>query len=1184
MDLDLGNVIQNRRLPIYLLVDTSDSMSGEPIQIANWIISSLHRELMNVPEIIEMVSLSVITFGGPAQQIVALTELIEFVLPELSTGGPSKLGAAFRALKDALGREIRPNQPGQKGDYKALIFLLVGSKPTDNWQSAANALHLNQYINSFIVLACNENINVDYLKQITTNVFTAKAFVPKQAVRQFIRFASASLPPFMPKRSQTYHTINRSQMKEVSASMTVAPFGKVNYWDLPNGEGRMVRVTILTDFVKERAKFGIAIDGSRSMHPFFETNHLHEKWLGKDATSNYITTVVQKLGTFLAHRDWDGTVSLIYWATGTGHEGIQDLGDFSEEFVFSPPRRYGDKTCLLPALKYFTDGIQRPDLYNAEWGIFVFLTDGAIEDLVAVREYSIQLAKDLSEGKRLGKVKLLLLGLSDRVNKAQFDALDDLETETEIDLWDAKLLTEIKTLDDPDELFAELADPTDILALGDGIVRDNSGNVVADFRDGGLPAVLQFMLPYGEPAFSLEVAGKSVHQPLPFAAFGLDHSSLLSVYPLDINFGFVSNLDQQPAQTIYVRNSGVGIWKGSVEADVAWLNVKPVQFECPPISTLEIRISLKPGAGSHLGLQLNQGIITITGAGYQQTVRATVFLQARHHIFSTAEERVIETWDLVHGDLESFTPKSFQETTKGLVRHFCDQLGLSLLDGPKLSGEFCRFVLDVSTAFVDTGLAAKSPLVCFLCSELSENDLFELDTLIREFDLPGRLVMFLTLFGEQEAIQAAHRLVMASRFPRTYDIILLGRSELRYLVYAQNPHEALRTMVLSHIDLEAMSPFQTAAPASDNTFSGREFELGTITGNVREKSYAIVGGRRIGKTSLLQRLHRENLPRSGFRTLFYDCGLSAYQDFLDSTPVAWSPEAPAHAPRTFHELFNSHPADKPVVLLLDETDGLIVGDVAANWPVFKMLRALVNSGRMQIVMCGADNLRQALKDPNSPLLNLAQDILRLGRLDYLATKQLVTRPMRQLQISLSSEKTIIDLIWEHTSGHPCVVQRLCAKLLKRINEKSVGDTTATQRHITPDDVKAIVQDPVFLSEDFINVYLEKATYLERIIVLALAYAEDRPRRVRDIRALLQERVKLDLKLRYIESALERLVELRCILQKSSQGYTFDVEAFPRVLQVPNVATEDLLEHYVEDYQDYGDVQLQSKYQEPEYRR
>ncbi len=66
--------------------------------------------------------------------------------------------------------------------------------------------------------------------------------------------------------------MDRTQMKEVPAANTVEPFGKVNYWDVPDGSGRMIRATILMDVRIEGAKVGMAIDGSGSMESLFGKN------------------------------------------------------------------------------------------------------------------------------------------------------------------------------------------------------------------------------------------------------------------------------------------------------------------------------------------------------------------------------------------------------------------------------------------------------------------------------------------------------------------------------------------------------------------------------------------------------------------------------------------------------------------------------------------------------------------------------------------------------------------------------------------------------------------------------------------------------------------------------------------------------------------------------------------------
>ncbi len=1167
---------QNRRIPMYFLIDSSDAMAGEPVLLVSKIIRAIYQESLKDPVLVEQAAISIITYGGTnAQQILPLTELDNvFVMPELNIGGPPMLGAAFRVLKEALSRELKPNQPGQKGDYKATIFLLAGSKPLNDWQNEINDLRASQFIKVFTTVLCTKNIVRDDFENITRSILLIDNFDAEKFLNQYIRkFVSQTV--FLPSTMEN-QVINRSQMKEVSFGMTSRPFGKVNYWDQTDGSSRMVRATILTDFVQERARFGIAIDGSRSMEPLLRTYHSP---LSKEekVPPYHINRIVPKLAHFLAHKDWKGTVSMIYWATGTGHQGIQDLGDISENFTFSPPRSYGNKTHLLPALRYFAGREQRQDLYhNDGWGIYVFVTDGGISDLEAVKDYSVQLAKEISSGKRNGQIKLILIGIGDLIDKAQFDALDDLETGTEIDLWDTRLLSEINDLDNPYELFAEMADPGIILAPGDGIVRDSSGNVVADFRDSGLPAVLKFTLPFGEPVFSLEVGGKIRHQALPFAGPDLEQSFLeLSTNALD--FGSVDKWDQDLSQIIYLYNSGRGIWNGSVTASDVWLNVQPILLECPPKSGIKLNVTLRPRAAAHLKRGLNTGAVTISGVGYNKTIPITVSTSG-FKLFSTDEERVVSTWETIHDSIEDLSPKLFEDRTKTLTKYFCERFGFSLVDGPNLIGDFCYFVLDVSPAFEDTNLAIHLPLVYSRQASLNDNDLSKLNMIFKKFDLRGRLLMLLIIFAEQEIVQEVYKLILASRAYRKYDIAPLGKAEIKSLVYAHDPHKAMMSLALRHINLEAINPFQTNAPASDNTFSGREFELSTISGNVREKSFAVIGGRRIGKSSLLFRLHRD-LHDDGFRTLFYDCGLSIGQGFLNSDPNDWLPDPPNNSPRTFRDLLDAPPSDKPFVLLLDEVDELIQEDAANNWAVFKILRGWINSHRMQVVVCGANNLLTALNDSKSPLYNLFHSTLRLERLDYPATKQLITRPMHQLQIDLKHEQAIVNLIWNHTDGHPCIVQRLCAKLIQKINQDMIIDLSTAHQQISLTDVQELVENIEFLKDDLISVYLEQATYLEWIIVLSFIQEKNTSYDIKEIRTILQ-RIQPDIKLRKIKPALARLVDLRRILKQTAKGrYTFDVTALPKALSQPNISlVEDLLEQYIEDFLDYGDVQLRITYQ------
>lgn len=304
--------------------------------------------------------------------------------------------------------------------------------------------------------------------------------------------------------------INREQMLTVATDQLVEPFSKINYWDKPDGSARVVQVFIPFEKPIEGAKMGLAIDGSGSMRDLF----------GRPArgiipgTENHVRPVARLMSAYLAKRAADGKVAVIYWATGPGGQDIQVIGDLTvteaEQNNFDPPTNYGTGTRLVPALKYFTDGVQRKDLHDTPWAMFVFITDGKFEDLEEVEQYSIQMAKDIDAGRRFD-LKLVIIGLGSEVDESQMEKLDDLETGTSVDLYDHKLAEQMKDLS---ELFTEVVDETTIVYEGGGVVKDASGNVVANY-EAGLPALLRFTLPPKSKSFTLEFAGNVVNQPLP---------------------------------------------------------------------------------------------------------------------------------------------------------------------------------------------------------------------------------------------------------------------------------------------------------------------------------------------------------------------------------------------------------------------------------------------------------------------------------------------------------------------------------------------------------------------------------------------------------------------------------------------------------------------------------------------
>ena len=71
-------IATTRRLPVYLLLDCSGSMHGDPIEAVKTGLRQLRSDLQSDPQALESVWLSVITFDNSARQVVPLTEIGAF--------------------------------------------------------------------------------------------------------------------------------------------------------------------------------------------------------------------------------------------------------------------------------------------------------------------------------------------------------------------------------------------------------------------------------------------------------------------------------------------------------------------------------------------------------------------------------------------------------------------------------------------------------------------------------------------------------------------------------------------------------------------------------------------------------------------------------------------------------------------------------------------------------------------------------------------------------------------------------------------------------------------------------------------------------------------------------------------------------------------------------------------------
>ncbi len=182
-----------RRLPIFFLLDISESMIGPGISQIERCMEAIVETLRGDPHALETVHLSVLAFAGKADALTPLTDLASFYPPRLPIGSGTSLGEGLSCLMEQIDKNVRRRSQTQRGDYKPVVYLMTDGRPTDRYDDPLQRW-METYAKraSVIAVALGDKADTGALKSLTDEVFLfdeSKA----ESYGELARWVSASI-------------------------------------------------------------------------------------------------------------------------------------------------------------------------------------------------------------------------------------------------------------------------------------------------------------------------------------------------------------------------------------------------------------------------------------------------------------------------------------------------------------------------------------------------------------------------------------------------------------------------------------------------------------------------------------------------------------------------------------------------------------------------------------------------------------------------------------------------------------------------------------------------------------------------------------------------------------------------------------------------------------------------------
>jgi uncharacterized protein YegL len=168
MPVGLPEFVENpeNRCPVILLLDTSTSMAGQPIQALNRGVGVFKEDIQRDTKAALSVEVAIVGFG-PVRLIQDFTTMEEFTPVPLEADGFTPMGEAIGYAIDLLENRKAIYKENGIQYYRPWIFMITDGAPTDDWQAVAQRVRAGELEQKFCFFAVGvEGADMTTLKQI----------------------------------------------------------------------------------------------------------------------------------------------------------------------------------------------------------------------------------------------------------------------------------------------------------------------------------------------------------------------------------------------------------------------------------------------------------------------------------------------------------------------------------------------------------------------------------------------------------------------------------------------------------------------------------------------------------------------------------------------------------------------------------------------------------------------------------------------------------------------------------------------------------------------------------------------------------------------------------------------------------------------------------------------------------